>query len=616
MTKHFRHNFGLICFSILLILTAYLPAQIEFDPENDVGLEVSVSPDTVPSDGAGNIILTIGLPKNVHITGDDMGFFFAEMDSLAGVTWQKTIFPAGIMHDGDLVFRGITKVKIPFNLNGDFKSGDVIEVSGVLGYQICTENDPIYCTPPIERSFADSLIIGEASGQTGTTDNSGSDQAATIEKKLSIEERTKRALESGSWVVLLWIFLGGMALSFTPCVYPVIPITIAYIGARSGGSRLKGFTLSLVFVLGLGLVYSTLGVVAAATGGVFGLSTQNPWVVGFVSAIFMIMGVGMMGAFEISLPSSIQTKLSSKKRSGYLGALFVGGTTGLIAAPCVGPVLVALLSWVSSAGNLFLGFLYLFVFAMGLGVLFVVIGTFAGVLAALPKAGGWMDKVKLVFGVILIAAAIYFGKSLVPPTLFTLLVGLALMILAGLMGGFSRLDSDAEFGARTWRALAAFFLVLGVFYTLMGLFKAEDINFSSIGTGGTASNSVETDSQYSGDWIEDDIEGAFAKAVASNKPVVIDFWAEWCAACLELEHKTFSVPSVYEKLNSDFIALKVDGTKVNDETKAKWAKFGVRGLPTVLFMTPDRKEITRFEAFRTVDEVLPILEEVTSGNFH
>ncbi len=596
------------------MLTAYLPAQIEFDPEKDVGLEISTTPGTVSAGGSGRVVIKIDLPENVHITGSDMGFFFAEMDSLPGISWKETKFPQGIMHEDELIFRGLTRVEIPFQLTGDFGIGDSIDVKGILGYQICTENEPIYCTPPVERSFKASITIGESSGQTGSTVQTETVTPASIEKKLTIEERTRKALESGSWVVLLWIFLGGVALSFTPCVYPVIPITIAYIGGRSGGSRFKGFTLSLVFVLGLGLVYSTLGVVAAASGGVFGLSTQNPWVIGFVSGIFLIMGAGMMGAFEITLPSSFQTKISSKKRSGYIGALFVGGTTGLIAAPCVGPVLIALLSWVSTAGNLFLGFLYLFVFAMGLGVLFVVIGTFAGVLAALPQAGGWMEKVKVVFGVILIAAALYFGKSLIPPTLFTILVGLALMILAGLMGGFSRLESDAEMSARTWRALAAFFLVLGVFYTLLGLFKAEDISLAPSGTGSVSANTAAVESHSGANWIEDDIEGAFKKAVASNKPVMIDFWAEWCAACIELEHKTFSVPSVYEKLNSDFIALKVDGTKVNDETKQKWAKFGVRGLPTVLFLTPDRKEITRFEAFRTVDEVLPILEQVMSGN--
>lgn len=613
MMKILKHNIETVCLCLILLLAFSLTAQIEFDPENDVGLKISVNPSTVPSESASSISIEIDLPENVHITGGDDGFFFVEMDSLAGVIWQETVFSSGVMHEEDLVYRGLVKVTKPFSLKGVHQPGDRIEVYGILGYQICTENDPIYCTPPVERNFKTTFTIGEASGQINSDPKSNPEKTGEANAKLSIEERTRKALESGSWVVLLWIFLGGVALSFTPCVYPVIPITIAYIGARSGGSRLKGFTLSLVFVLGLGLVYSTLGVVAAATGGVFGLSTQNPWVIGFVSVVFLIMGAGMMGAFEISLPSSVQTKLSSKKRSGYIGALFVGGTTGLIAAPCVGPVLVALLGWVSSAGNLFLGFLYLFVFAMGLGMLFIVIGTFAGVLAALPKAGGWMEKVKVVFGVILIAAALYLGKSLIPPTLFTILVGLALMILAGLMGGFSRLDSDAELSERFWRALAAFTLLLGIFYTLTGLFKAENINLSTVGSAGNPSSAIEPLKASSGaNWIENDIDEAFARAKQSNKPVVIDFWAEWCAACLELEHKTFSAPIVYEKLNSDFIALKVDGTTVNEEIKQTWNRFRIHGLPTVLFMTPDRKEITRFEAFRTVDEVLPILLQVAS----
>ncbi len=613
MRINFNRNLLLLmAFAVAISTTGW--AQINFDPERDVAINTSLTGKAVAPESIGELIVLIDLPPSVHITSVEMGFFFVEMQPVAGIVWQNAVFPKGVDYEDEEVFRGLIKIKVPFVTDNTVKIDLSVPIQGTIGYQICGELEPIFCTPPVERPFAGEIKIGKPD-QTevvslATTNNEA--EAVSAENGGSIEERAKRALASGSLLALLWIFLGGVALSFTPCVYPVIPITIAFIGARSGGSRLKGFSLSLVFVLGLGLVYSILGVVAAASGGVFGLSTQSPWVLGFVTLVFLIMGAGMLGAFEMSLPSSVQTKLAGNKRSGYVGALFVGATTGLVAAPCVGPVLVALLSWVSSTGNLFLGFLYLFVFAMGLGVLFVVIGTFAGAMSALPKAGGWMDNVKKVFGVILIAAALYFGKGLVSENLFTLAVGLSLLMFGAMLGGVTSLGEDPSLGRRIGKALGVFILLIGAFYTLLGIGRYENIgaNFAT----GTAIQQPAGDvvSAHQGiNWIHDDIDAAFARAKSEDKPLIIDFGAEWCAACKELDHKTFSNAEVYNPVNEKFVALKVDGTKITDEIKAIWERFGVKGLPTVLFMNADGSEIERFEAFRTVEQVMPILDRVS-----
>ena len=601
---------GLIVIGLALIYSVSSRAQIELDPINDVSLMLTRSPEQVPAGGNGVIDVEIGLPDNTHITSREMGFFDVRMNDANGVTWLPVEYPSGVIFEDEEVYQGKVKVSLPFKLADSVKKGSKIDVTGTLGYQICTEVDPLYCTPPVERILAATISVSEA----GTQGEAAVAAADAGEPTLSIEERAMKALQSGSLMALIWVFLGGVALSFTPCVYPVIPITIAYIGARSGKSRLHGFALSLVFVLGLGLVYSTLGVVAAATGGVFGLNTQNPWVIGFVTVVFLSMGIGMMGAFEIALPSSLQTKLSSGKRTGYPGALLMGGTTGLIAAPCVGPVLIALLGWVSSTGNLLAGFLYLFVFACGLGVLFVVIGTFAGAMTTLPKAGAWMDSVKKGFGVILIAAAFYFGRSLVPEKLFTLLAGLSILMLGAVLGGYSRLPEDATVGRRVLRAVSGFILLIGAFYSLLSIARFEGFLLPGQAFLGGSINAMSGSTSRSSHevtvkWIWNDTDLAFSKAVETGKPVIIDFWADWCAACRELDHKTFGKLEVYDYINANFIALKVDGSDITDRVKATWEKYKVRGLPTVLFMSPDGTETGRFEAFRTAEQVMPLLKQ-------
>ncbi|MBN1946651.1 MAG: thioredoxin family protein [Bradymonadales bacterium] len=220
------------------------------------------------------------------------------------------------------------------------------------------------------------------------------------------------------------VFLAGILTSLTPCVYPLIPITISIFGARQAATKREGFTLSLVYVGGIVVTYVTLGVVAAAVGGFVGRAFQNPAVLIAIGALFVILGFSNVGLFELRLPGGLQDRLSGKGGKGYAGALVMGLVAGIIAAPCVGPWLAGILVFIADTGNILLGTLYMAAFALGMGQLFLLLGTFTSLITRIPKSGGWMDRLKVIFGTIFVVVGLYF-LAMVLPVMKSLVAGMA-----------------------------------------------------------------------------------------------------------------------------------------------------------------------------------------------
>jgi thiol:disulfide interchange protein DsbD len=382
-------------------------------------------------------------------------------------------------------------------------------------------------------------------------------------------------LARGSWLAVAAAFGGGVLTSLTPCVYPLIPITVSIFGARSSASRTQAMALSGLYVLGIAVMYSALGVGAALTGKAFGSVMQNPLVIGGIAVIFAAMAASMFGAFELRLPAGLQARLSAVGGAGYMGALGMGLVAGVIAAPCTGPVLAAALAYVAAKGSVAFGMGIMFVYALGMGVLFFLIGAFS---VSLPKSGPWMETVKGVFGVALLAAAGIFLRDAFPAVkpLFSAARGAALLAAGAAGLGILLGAVQASFsGPGRERLLKA----AGIALTVGGIVYAS---------GSASARSDATAADFP--WIRQDEGGALVLARAEGRPVIIDFWADWCAACKELDREAWSDPRVRQEAKR-FVTLKMDGSQESDVFQRAFDKYGVVGMPTVIFIDSRGREV-------------------------
>lgn len=536
------------------------------------------------------------VPAGTHMTG---AFTAIEIASDPAATMDAPIFPPHSV-GGELPYwKGDVMAVVPVTLP-DVQGDLVLTVNAQA--QLCREGDAALCFAPADVSAQVTLTIaGRVEPAAAAVE-----EAATAETGGGLQGRLERALNEGSWVAFLLVFLGGVLASFTPCVYPMIPITISYIGGSAKGSPLKGFVMSLWYVLGIAVVYSVLGLVAAATGGAFGQATQTPIFAGVVAVVIGAMALSMAGLFDIQLPSSMTSRMGGAK-TGFLGPILMGMAMGLIAAPCVGPVLIVLLTWVATTGSLMLGFWLLFTFALGLGLLFIALGTFSGLLTALPGAGGWMNTVKHVFAIVLFALALWFLRAYVPGWLLNAVFGLSLVLSVSAWGAWTPLPEHASGREGLDKGVLRFLFLLGATLAILGGLRGMAPGLLPAGGAGVVAESAHVEPA----WIWDETEG-FAKASAEGKPVMMDFWAEWCAACIELDHQTYNQTRILD-LAERFVSIKMDMTERNEANDERNRRFSVIGMPTVIFFAPDGTEIERFSGFKDADDMAVVMERVLTA---
>jgi thiol:disulfide interchange protein DsbD len=427
----------------------------------------------------------------------------------------------------------------------------------------------------------------------------------------TLAERISDSFDKSLWLVYVLVFFGGVLASFTPCVYPMIPITVAVIGAGSAGSRRRGFVLSLIYVLGIAITYSVLGAAAASTGRAFGSFTQTFPVLMGIGLLLAILGASMFGFFEIQPPAFL-TNLQSKRGPGQVGVLLMGAVTGLVASPCLGPVLIALLAWIAKTGDVFRGFSILFVFAMGMGLLLIAIGTFAGVLATLPKSGAWMVRVRELLGLVLAGAGVYYiglalaGKGVPERATWMVAVGTALAVIGYMIRGAKGAGAGetqpavSGMGPFLRKGAGTVVVVAGVYVALVGL-SAGGLAPQWMSSGPAMTRSAGQDDLV---WA-DSYESGMREARVENRPVMIDFFADWCVYCKKLESDVFTDDKVAAE-SRRFVNIRVDADRHKDIVR----EHEVLGLPTLVFLDSAGAESARIESYVKADQLLKRMRAV------
>jgi thiol:disulfide interchange protein DsbD len=439
----------------------------------------------------------------------------------------------------------------------DAKNKLVIELS----YQACTDS---FCLFPKTKDIS---IPVSFVGITTTSEK------PIITKSLFTMEAFSELLNQSWWLALIVAFVAGILTSFTPCIFPMIPITIAILTKDSEKrSRLNNFLTSVVYVHGIATTYSIFGLIAAYTGSLFGSLLSNTYFLIFVCILFLIMAFSMYGAFDIQVPSFLRNKFGNgTKHTGFVGAYISGLFAGLVASPCVGPVLVAILTYVSTQKSPLFGFFLLFSYAIGMGLIFIVLGAFSELAKKLPRSGPWMEFMKFALGSLMLSAFYYYLQFLVSERVYQILLGSGLIILSSLYGTFMPILHPRKRDYLRKGMMQTIF-VLGLASLVLGVFDLNSIR------SGHADTEVTVDRS---NWLPYSEEN-LTTAINSSKPIIVDFYADWCAACHELDKYVFS-SSEFKMATSDFTLLKFDATKDSAVLTDLKKKYQIKGLPTIIF---------------------------------
>lgn len=529
-------------------------------------------------------------------------FNFTLVEAPSNIKLGKPVFEnEGKMKDDPAfgmveVYYKTIAVKLPLLVNGPWNKPLTMKI----GYQGCA--DAGLCYQPQSREIE---LLPQASTQIDNPDNSTfNSQNSTFDNPASGDTNEISGLikSSSLWISLGTLFLLGVGLAFTPCVLPMVPILSSIIVGQENISTRKAFLLSITYVLGMAITYSIAGVLVGYFGAKANLQMylQEPAVLISFAAVFIILSLSMFGFYELQLPAFVRDRLDQinqeQKGGHYVSVAFMGVLSALVVSPCVSAPLIGVLTYISSTGDAFLGGISLFALSLGMGLPLILIGLGGG--KFLPSAGEWMNTIKAVFGVLLLAVAVWLLERILPGPV-TLVLWAALLIPSGIfMGAFEKSEKGWP---RLWKGIGIIFIVYGVLL-MIGAATGESDPLRPLHSPGNKSvkltdspNQTAATNHKSHLAFEDvntlvELNQALDQAKLENKTVMLDFYADWCISCKVFERVTFSDPEVQSALNNTTL-LQADLSDLTSEHQAMLDKFGLFGLPSILFFNPQGEEI-------------------------
>jgi thioredoxin:protein disulfide reductase len=568
-----------------------------------------VSLNNVPQGGTAQVAVGVTTRApwhiNAHIVTEDF-LVPTEVKFIAppGITVRGAVYPQGIekkleFSDKPLrLYEGTVYVGAMIDVAKDAHI-DTLSIRAVVTYQACDnqkcllpDSQEVFIPVPVSSpqtavdlahsDIFDAIDFASLAKPSQADSSAAALGAATNDGGGATGGLAGAIAKRGLWFGFLLVFLGGLALNLTPCVYPMIPITVSYFGGQTRGRTRETVSLALLYLLGMATMYSALGLIAAFTGSLFGAALQNKFVLIAIALVMIGLAMSMFGYYEIRIPVRL-AGVAGTGRQGRMGSFLMGLTVGIVAAPCIGPFVLGLLTFVGEQGSLILGFSLFFVLALGLGIPFVVLAVASGNITRLPKSGEWMEWVRRLFGLVLLAMATYFLRTVIGNHLYYALLG-ALLVFGGIMLGWvSRVSSSSLL----FVALRRF---VGVAAPLYGLYMALAPGHI-LGRTHVAATA----------WLPYE-EAALARAAADGRPVVIDFAADWCMPCKELEHKTFSQQEVINA-TKNVVTMKADLTQHgNADVRALRKRYDIRGVPTIVFIDSKGKERSDLRAVQFIDK--------------
>jgi thioredoxin:protein disulfide reductase len=546
------------------------------------------------------VVVRFDIAEGYYLYRDKLGFRIAEGE---GIELGPVNPPDGILIEDEFfgeteTYRDSVEILVPVLRGVD----DVAEIVLAVDYQGCA--DLGVCYPPLTQDVAVTFAATLAD-EADELPAIGTDRAVLDDGPVTEQDRIAAQLADGRiWLVALAFFGFGLLLTFTPCVFPMIPILSNIIVGQKDLTTRKAFFISLAFVLAMAFTYTLAGVFAGLAGANLQAAFQNPWIIGGFVLVFIALAMSMFGFYELQMPSGIQSRLASmsnKQEGGTLvGAAIMGFLAALIVGPCVTAPLVGALLYISQTGDAVLGGIALFALSMGMGAPLLAIGTSAGKI--LPKAGPWMDAVKAVFGVGLLAMGVWLLERVIPGEVALFLWSSLFIVTAIYMGALQSLPVGASGWRTLWKGVGLVLLVYGVILMLGAATGGKDMfrPLSGLSTPATmvvGADGVQRATQMEFTKVDSiaDVEREVAAAQQRNQPVFLDFYADWCVDCVRLERTTFQDPRVIQAM-SEVHLLKADVTANSSEHRDLMRAFNLFGPPAMIFYDADGTELRNYRA--------------------